>query len=72
MSNEFKTYDLNDQGKHKLETISRMFSDLLAACEAAIPSGRVRALITTHLQEAHLFLGRGLTELKAFRKEDDE
>jgi hypothetical protein len=71
MANEFKNYELNDEGKAKLEEISLLYTGLLAKQEALIPAGRDRALITTKLQEAHQVFARALGTLKAYRKEDE-
>ena len=71
MSNEFKIYPLNDDGKGQLDRISRLYTELLAHQEALIPTGRSRALITAKLQEAHLVFQRALAELKAYRAEEE-
>jgi hypothetical protein len=72
MSNEFKVYDLNEQGKHKVEQVSRLYAELLAIQEGVIPAGRNRSVITGHMQEAHMTFVRALSELKAYRKEEGE
>lgn len=72
MANEFEVFELNDQGKHKVETVSRLYSELLAIQEGVIPAGRNRALITTKLQEAHQVFVRAVGELKSYRKEEDD
>lgn len=72
MSNEFKVYELGDQGKYQLERVSKLYEELLAVQEALIPAGRNRSLITTKLQEAHQVFARALGELKAYRADGDE
>jgi hypothetical protein len=71
MPNEFKTYELNEQGKGQLDRISRMYEELLAVQENLIPAGRNRSLITTKLQEAHQVFSRAISELKAYRAGDE-
>lgn len=72
MSNEFQVYELNDQGKHKVEQVSRMYTELLAVQEGIIPNGRQRSRIITKLQEAHEVFLRAVGELKAYRKGEEE
>jgi hypothetical protein len=69
MSNEFKTVQLNEEGKLKVEHWSKEFETFLAKIEKDVPSGRHRALVTTKLEEAYANVLKSISSQKAYMED---
>lgn len=71
MANEFKLYELNDQGKAKANVYASELATLLAKIEKDVSSARERALAATKMQELLAVIVRGIGMQKAYQVEEE-